>query len=92
MALTPEQIASLTLGELEAIAERFAAAVDTIKTAQSLIAPVTPVVAPPPAPASSGVPRIQLSPAEQATRDALLARQFGKGEVPDSMLAALGSK
>lgn len=71
MALTPEQVASLTLADIEAIASRFDGAVRTIRDAQALLggAPVASGAAPQPIRAAH-----HLTPQEIAEAKALKAQ------------------
>jgi len=89
--MTPDEMSRLTLGEIEQIAGRTADAVHLLRDALRLVGPVpvaasATVAAPSPPPPAA--PTVVLTPAERAKRDALLS-QFGRGQVPDAMAAAM---
>lgn len=64
MAMTPEDMARLTLADLEAIAARFSAAVATIREAQALLGGAS-LPAQPQRPASAPAPQAQVMSPEQ---------------------------
>lgn len=86
MALTPDEISKLTLADVEAIASRFSAAVQTIREAQALLSTGAP-----PASAQPTSPVRDFTASELAQREAL-RRQFSRGQVPDSIADALGAQ
>lgn len=82
MALSAEELGRMTLTDLEALAERFGKAVDTIREARALLggAELKPAAEPRPPPSA---PVVALEPAEMAERDRLM-RQFREG-LPDNI-------
>ena len=82
MALSDADLDGMTLKELEALARRFGAAVETIREAQSLLGqgalPARPPITP---------PRSELSPGELVEREKLL-RQFRHDGLSDAIRAA----
>ena len=93
--MTPEQMDSMTLADLEAMAKRFGAAVATIREAQALlggskhdIAKTQMLgVAIDDGPIQRGPPPPQLNPGEVAERERLM-RQFKHDGLPDAIKAA----
>lgn len=91
MGLSPEQMAAVTLGEFEQMAERFGAALRVLRDAQSLFAPVgapAPVVEI--GPPTSLTPQnpmpptpVQWSPAELAEKERMRRQRLA--EMPENI-------
>ncbi len=78
--MTPEEIGNMTLDDLEAMAQRFGAAVKTIREAQALLGGSRDAPSPPLStfmptvaqPIQRGAPNPLLTPAENAERQRLI--------------------
>ncbi len=91
--MSPEEMSAMTLADLEAMADRFGKAVQTIKEAQRLLGP-TSITAKDslnvhgidPGQVMRGPPPPQLLPHEVAERERLM-RQFKTDGLPDNIKA-----
>lgn len=91
--IAPEVLESMTLAELEAIAARFGAAVATIREAQALLGGGSAVDHAPVVAANRRPPTTkgaELSPAEIAQREALMAMRTNPNEYPPDIAKVMG--